>query len=136
LPDTASCLKAETSGSYIIDKIDEARRIYTGSEYYSDPAALLKSHWLIEAALDLTSAAYYPSQFSLYKYGVGTGSTSSEDLIEVVHDGKVNLFREMFRKYFLPSILDEKPGIIGCFCCRLLPDYPGPDPCLAHKRTG
>ena len=105
--------KAETSGSYIIDKIDEARRIYTGSEYYSDPAALLKSHWLIEAALDLTSAAYYPSQFSLYKYGVGTGSTSSEDLIKVVHDGKVNLFREMFRKYFLPSILDEKPGIIG-----------------------
>ncbi len=103
--------KVVASGDYVVRQVNDARRVYTSEEFYN-PDKLIKSHRIIERALRLAVAPWYPARFSLTEFIMGPYSTS-EALIEAVNDTQHNPFREIFEQYFLNSILEEEPGLIG-----------------------
>lgn len=103
--------KVVASGDYVISRVNDAKWVYTSEEFYN-PDRLLKSHKIINSALRLAVAPWYPARFSLSEFIMGPYSTS-ESLIRAVHDDEHNPFRTILRQYFLDSILEEEPGLIG-----------------------
>jgi len=108
-----SDLRVVASGDYVIDNVGDAKRVYTSEEFY-DPAKLLKSDRIINRALHLAVARWYPTLLSLSEFTVPSHSIfKSDEVFEAVYCDQHNPFREVFREHFLNSILEEKPDLVG-----------------------
>lgn len=106
-------VKVVSSGDYILDKVDDAKKVYTSEEFY-DPTKLLESHKLLNYALRLAVAPWYPASLSLGDFGIPYYSIFNKaQLLQGVYSDRHNPFRDVFKTYYLDSILAEKPDLLG-----------------------
>lgn len=98
---------------YIIKEVGLAKQVYKSKSFY-DPDKLMKSYKIINEALKLATACYFPTVFSLERFAVfGYDIWASKDLAAAVQDVKINPFKKIFKEYFLDSILMERPEVVG-----------------------
>jgi len=68
---------------------------------------------LIKAALELISAAYFPSKIDFYSCSVGPKRVSNEVLQHLTKDKAVNFFVGFFNDFVDSRLLKEKPRLVG-----------------------
>ena len=98
---------------YLSETLDGAKDVLRGEGFY-DSNKYMESLGIIGKWLSLISAAYYPSEVTLVgnnlmKYSV----YSSKDIFEAIKDEKENIFLDIFKRWFLKSILADGPGLVG-----------------------
>lgn len=105
--------KALLSSPYILDNIENAKRVLRTEAKFFDFETYLKNTSIIEAGLSLVSAAYYPTNIRFNGFKMKYRQTSFQQIQLAINDRETNPFIELFEKYFIPSIFSEKPDLIG-----------------------
>jgi len=99
--------------AYLIDRIEPAKETLRGEGFY-DLEAYRESLFLIDKWLELLSSIYFPTRLTVVDNQFSTYSIySSKDLMKVIKDEAQNPYVRLFRERFLPSIVAERPELIG-----------------------
>jgi radical SAM superfamily enzyme YgiQ (UPF0313 family) len=99
-------------GEYIIDEVDDAKKLLRSREFY-DVKELFRAFKILELGLKLASSAYYPTNLTFHACDMRRSCRSSGDVLAAVNEREENLFIGYFEKNTLPKILEDKPGLIG-----------------------
>lgn len=98
---------------HLIDHIETAKDILRGEEFY-DLDRYRESLFLIDKWLELVSTLYYPTRMTVVDNQFGSYSIySSRDLLKAIRDEGQNPYLDLFRDYFLGSIMADQPELIG-----------------------
>jgi len=98
---------------YLIDRIELAKEALRGEGFY-DMEAYRESLFLIDKWLEVISSLYFPTRLTVVDNQFSTYSIySSRDLIKVIRDEQQNPYIKLFRERFLPSIIGDRPELIG-----------------------
>lgn len=98
---------------YLIDRIEEAKDTLRGEGFY-DLETYRESLFLIDKWLEMVSTLYFPTRLTVVDNQFGNFSIySSKDLMKVIRDEGQNPYIELFRDKFLPSIVEERPELVG-----------------------
>ncbi|HZS12259.1 MAG TPA: radical SAM protein [Nitrospirales bacterium] len=98
---------------YLIDRIEPAKATLRGEDFY-DVERYREALFLIDKWLELISVLYFPTRVTVVDNQFGTYSIySSKDLLKAIRDEEQNPYIELFRERFVPSILAERPDLIG-----------------------
>jgi hypothetical protein len=98
---------------YLIDRIELAKETLRSENFY-DPDAYRASLFMIDKWLEVISSVYFPTRLTVVDNQFGNYSIySSKDLMAVVRDETHNPYRSLFRDLFLPSIVNDRPDLIG-----------------------
>ncbi len=98
---------------YLIDRIELAKDTLRSEGFY-DPDAYRASLFTIDKWLEVISSVYFPTRLTVVDNQFGNYSIySSKDLMAVVRDELQNPYRALFREMFLPSIVNDRPDLIG-----------------------
>ena len=98
---------------YLIDRIELAKETLRGEGFY-DMEAYRESLFLIDKWLEVISTVYFPTRLTVVDNQFSTYSIySSKDLMKVIRDEQQNPYIRLFRERFLPSIIDDRPDLIG-----------------------
>ncbi|HSC56605.1 MAG TPA: radical SAM protein [Nitrospira sp.] len=98
---------------YLIDRIEMAKETLRGEGFY-DMEAYRESLFLIDKWLEVISTVYFPTRLTVVDNQFSTYSIySSKDLMKVIRDEQQNPYISLFRDRFLPSIIADRPELIG-----------------------
>jgi hypothetical protein len=98
---------------YLIDRIESAKETLRSEGFY-DMEAYRESLFLIDKWLEVLSTVYFPTRLTVVDNQFSTYSIySSKDLMKVIRDEQQNPYIKLFRERFLPSIVAERPELIG-----------------------
>ncbi len=98
---------------YLIDRIEPAKQTLRSDGFY-DIEAYRESLFLIDKWLELISTIYFPTRLTVVDNQFSTYSIySSKDLMKVIRDEQQNPYIKLFRERFLPSIVGDRPDLIG-----------------------
>ena len=98
---------------YLIDRIEPAKETLRGPDFY-ELERYRESLFLIDKWLELVSTLYFPTRMTVVDNQFGAYSIySSKDLLKAIRDEEQNPYIELFRERFLPSILADRPDLIG-----------------------
>ena len=106
-------LFAARAAPHLIERIDEAKKIIRNKKYFYEFLKYLKAKKDIYDALELVSAAYYPTKLGFSSFEMQESRKSSDRVIEAAQNKKENLFIKIYKKDFLTEIYSESPDIIG-----------------------
>src|SRR5659263_307903 len=112
-------------GDYVINGVEEAKKIIKSKEDFYDIEKLFKAFKILELGLKLASSAYYPSNLTFHSYDMRYSCRKSSDVLEAINDRKENIFIEYFEKYTLPEVLEGNPGLIGISIINISQLIPG-----------
>lgn len=103
---------AHLCAAHVIDNIEAAKATLRSKSDFYDPVKYLIAHNIVERALDILSAAYYPTRiiFNDANYGPGT---SLEDIERLAIDEAHNPFLAVLRDVVVPRLLDQMPSVVG-----------------------
>ncbi len=69
---------------------------------------------MIDKWLELVSSVYFPTRLTVVDNQFGNYSIySSKDLMKVIRDEAQNPYISLFRERFIPSIVNDRPDLIG-----------------------
>jgi hypothetical protein len=98
---------------YLIDRIEPAKATLRGEGFY-EMEAYRESLFLIDKWLEVISTLYFPTRLTVVDNQFSAYSIySSKDLMKVIRDEQQNPYIALFRERFLPSIVDDRPDLIG-----------------------
>lgn len=98
---------------YLIDQIEPAKESLRGEEFF-DMERYRESLFLIDKWLELVSTLYFPTRMTVVDNQFSTYSIySSKDLATAIRDERQNPYLALFREKVLPSILADRPDLIG-----------------------
>ena len=98
---------------YLIERIELAKDTLRSEGFY-DMEAYRESLFLIDKWLEVLSTVYFPTRLTVVDNQFSTYSIySSKDLMKVIRDEQQNPYIKLFRERFLPSIIAERPELIG-----------------------
>ena len=98
---------------YLIDRIEAAKDTLRGEEFYGIDQ-YKESLFLIDKWLELISTLYFPTRITVVDNQFSSYSIySSKDILKAIRDEGQNPYIELFRDWFLPSILADKPDLVG-----------------------
>ena len=98
---------------HVSEKLDGAKEVLRGEGFY-DSNKYMESLGIIGKWLSLISTAYFPSEVTLVGNNLTKYSVySSKDIFEAIKDEKENIFLDIFKRWFLKSILADGPGLVG-----------------------
>jgi anaerobic magnesium-protoporphyrin IX monomethyl ester cyclase len=106
-------VKSKLLASYIIENIEEAVSIFRDEKKFFDLWQYKWAKEIVEGALELISCQYYPNQWSIDAYTLRYSRFCSEDILKAVCDESTNIFLDFFRRNIMPSVLKEKPSLVG-----------------------
>jgi anaerobic magnesium-protoporphyrin IX monomethyl ester cyclase len=120
---------------YLIDQIEPAKASLRAEEFY-DLDRYRESLFLIDKWLELVSSLYFPTRMTVVDNQFATYSIySSKDLLRAIKDEEQNPFLHLFRERFLPSILAERPDLIGVSITATSQIIPGLTLCRLMKEA-
>ena len=111
-PEPAKVQWALAQGPQIAARVEEAKCVIRGGEFYDGPRAL----WALEtmlSGLQLASLPYYPAALDLASFNLGATEYSSRALLAAVRDPDINPFREAFRRGIIAEWEQDPPDLIG-----------------------
>jgi hypothetical protein len=98
---------------YLFDRIELAKETLRGEGFY-DLDAYRASLFMIDKWLELVSSVYFPTRLTVVDNQFGNYSIySSKDLMKVIRDEAQNPYCSLFRDRFVPSIVNDRPDLIG-----------------------
>lgn len=100
-------------GEYIIDEIDNAKKILRNKKDFYEVEELFRAFKILELGLKLVSSAYYPTNLTFHSYDMRYSCRSSRDVLAAINDREENLFIDYFEKKIIPEVLENKPDLIG-----------------------
>lgn len=98
---------------YVINNIEGFKRVLRDEKKLCDRREYKNNIEMISRGLQLLSAEFYPSEFTLKKYIMKYHFRSTEDIIKAINDEKTNLFLNYFKEYVVPDIVAQEPDLIG-----------------------
>jgi len=98
---------------YPIDNIEKAKKIMWSEDEFYKVEKYMWASQVIEACLDLISAEFSPSQFTLWDYSMRYSECSSDAVFEALNDRDENMFLDYFENQVLPDLILEKPDLLG-----------------------
>lgn len=100
-------------GEYIIEEVEEAKKILRDKEYFYNVEELFSAFRILELGLKLASSAYYPTNLTFHAYDMRYSCRSSKEVLAAINDRKENLFIDYFEKNTLSEVLRDNPGLVG-----------------------
>jgi len=100
-------------GEYIIDKVEDAKKILKNKTEFYDIEKLFDAFKVLELGLKLASAAFYPTNLTFHSYDMRYSCRSSMDVLLAISDREENLFIEYYENNIIPWVLKNQPGLIG-----------------------
>lgn len=100
-------------GEYIIEEVEEAKKILRDKEYFYNLEQLFSAFRILELGLKLASSAYYPTNLTFHAYDMRYSCRSSKEVLAAMNDREANLFIDYFEKNTLNEVLRDNPGFIG-----------------------
>ena len=97
---------------HLIDHIEPAKASLRGEEFY-DIERYRECLFLIDRWLEVVSSIYFPTRITVVDNQFSYSIYSSRDIIKAIHDEEQNPYLDLYRQYFLSSIVDENPELIG-----------------------
>ncbi len=98
--------------------------------------AYRESLFLIDKWLEVLSTLYFPTRLTVVDNQFSTYSIySSKDLMKVIRDEQQNPYIKLFRERFLPSIIADRPELIGVSITATSQIIPGLTLCRLIKET-
>ncbi len=97
---------------HLIDQIEPAKTSLRGEEFY-DIERYRECLFLIDRWLEVVSSIYFPTRITVVDNQFSYSIYSSRDIVKAIKDEKQNPYLDLYRQYFLPSIVKEAPGLIG-----------------------
>jgi radical SAM superfamily enzyme YgiQ (UPF0313 family) len=114
--DYKELIKAEMTAEFIIGNIESAKNIVTTADRMPSIDEFIKAQVIMNNALRLIYTSFGPVNFGL-NYGwppyIQMKKLNADEIISAAYDDQFNLFRHLFKHYFLESLLAEKPDIVG-----------------------
>lgn len=97
----------------LIRVIDEAKRVFRSRRDFYDFGTYCRARKDICHALELISAAYYPTELGFSSFRMGKSRESSRRVMGATLSREKNPFIEIYEENFLPQVHREEPDIIG-----------------------
>jgi len=120
---------------YLIDRIEPAKDALRGEEFY-DIDQYREGLFLIDKWLELISTLYFPTRITVVDNQFSSYSIySSRDILKAIRDEEQNPYIELFRDLFLPSILADKPALVGVSITATSQIIPGLTLCRLIKES-
>ncbi len=120
---------------YLIDRIEPAKDALRGEEFY-DIDQYRENLFLIDKWLELISTLYFPTRITVVDNQFSSYSIySSRDILKAIHDEEQNPYIELFRDWFLPSILVDQPDLVGVSITATSQIIPGLTLCRLIKES-
>jgi len=120
---------------YLIDRIEAAKDTLRGEEFYGIDQ-YKESLFLIDKWLELISTLYFPTRITVVDNQFSSYSIySSRDILKAIRDEGQNPYIELFRDWFLPSILADKPDLVGISITATSQIIPGLTLCRLIKES-
>lgn len=120
---------------YLIDRIEPAKAVLRGEEFY-DIDQYRESLFLIDKWLELISTLYFPTRITVVDNQFSSYSIySSRDILKAIRDEEQNPYIELFQDWFLPSILAERPDLVGVSITATSQIIPGLTLCRLIKES-
>lgn len=120
---------------YLEERIELAKETLRGEGFY-DLDAYRGSLFMIDKWLELVSSIYFPTRLTVVDNQFGNYSIySSKDLMKVIQDDAQNPYRSLFRDLFIPSIVKDRPDLIGVSITATSQIIPGLTLCKLIKET-
>ena len=120
---------------YLIDRIEPAKDALRGEEFY-DIDQYREGLFLIDKWLELISTLYFPTRITVVDNQFSSYSIySSRDILKAIRDEEQNPYIELFRDLFLPSILADKPDLVGVSITATSQIIPGLTLCRLIKES-
>jgi len=117
--------KALISASYVVDKVENAKRMLRSETEFFNFEMYLMNNAIIKAGLSLISSAYYPTKFRLDSFSMEYRPNSYQQILAAVKDKKTNPFIEFYERYTIPSIFSKDPNLIGISISGIEQVFPG-----------
>lgn len=96
----------------LIPRCEEIKQGFRGEAFF-DPALYSRNFRLLHRVCETVSAAHYPTVLTPISFGMRHWRISVQHIIEALHDERENLFLRPFRDRFVPSLLAERPELVG-----------------------
>jgi hypothetical protein len=98
---------------YLIDEIEPAKESLRSEEFYQ-VERYRECLFMIDKWLELVSALYFPTRITVVDNQFSSYSIySSKDILKAIRDEQQNPYIELMRERVLPSVLADRPDLIG-----------------------
>lgn len=94
------------------DFIEDAKTTFRTEDFYNVDK-YIESLITIDKYMKLAGALFYPSSITAYDNTMRYSVYSSKEIMAAIQDEEENIFINIFKQHFLPSILNSKPDIVG-----------------------
>ncbi|HLG31017.1 MAG TPA: radical SAM protein [Candidatus Brocadiales bacterium] len=112
-PDKYNALRAAADQlPLLLDAIEGAKTTFRTKDFYNADK-YIESLITIDKYMKLVGALFYPSSITAYDNTMKYSVYSSKEIMAAIQDEEENIFLNIFKQQFLPSILDAKPDIVG-----------------------
>lgn len=101
------------TGPVVARLVESAKTALRNPEDFCNYERYSGSLKIIDQAMLIYSLAYYPTRLSLYGFVMEKPPYSTPYILESTHDRLRNPFITLFDEFSLPSLLDEKPDLVG-----------------------
>ncbi len=96
----------------IMKKVEPAKHALRSKGFY-DLERYMESVNIINDALGILSALYYPSSMTALNNDMQYSVYSSQEIFKALDDEEGNIFRYLYKEHILSSILEYSPNVLG-----------------------
>ena len=119
---------------YLIDQIEPAKGSLRSEEFF-DLDRYRECLFLIDRWLEVVSSLYFPTRMTVVDNQLSYSIYSSRDIMKAIKDEQQNPYIELYKNYFLDSILNASPDLIGVSITATSQIIPGLTLCRLIKET-
>jgi anaerobic magnesium-protoporphyrin IX monomethyl ester cyclase len=118
----------------LYDQIDDAKATLRSMQFY-DPERYRESLFLIDRWLAFISTLYFPTRISVVDNQWRYSIYASKEILKAVEDEQENPYLEIFRSQILPSIVSQRPDLVGVSITATSQILPGLTLCRLIKQA-
>ncbi|GAN32960.1 MULTISPECIES: B12-binding domain-containing radical SAM protein [Candidatus Brocadia] len=96
----------------IMKKVESAKRTLRSEGFY-DLDRYIESINVVNEVLGIISTLYYPSSLTALNNDMRYSVYSSQEIFKALDNEEENIFLNLYKDYFLPSILEFSPKLVG-----------------------
>lgn len=119
---------------YLVDQIEPAKTSLRSEDFF-DLDRYRECLFLIDRWLEVVSSLYFPTRLTVVDNQLAYSIYSSRDIMKAISDEQQNPYIDLYRNYFLASILDEAPDLVGVSITATSQIIPGLTICRLIKES-
>lgn len=118
----------------LIDQIEPAKASLRGEEFY-DIERYQECLFTIDKWLEVVSSVYFPTRLTVVDNQLSYSIYSSRDIMKAIKDEGQNPYISLFQNYFLQSIVEDAPDLLGVSITATSQIIPGLTLCRLIKES-